>query len=278
MTQPGEPMTPPLAGFRIGVTAARKAAEQVALLERRGADVLWAPALATEAQTADEDALRARTEEVLRGPVDLFLATTGTGLRTWFAAAERWGLLDRLLAAVAEAEILARGPKSVGALRSRGLRETWSPASESFDDVLAHLRGRDLTGRRIVIQEYGQPMQAAAEALRRQGAEVVVVTVYRIGSADPSPLLDLVEEVAARRVDAVTFTVARAIDAFLEAAGSAGRREPVIEAFRTDVLACCVGPVTAAAFEPWGIPYVHPERNRTAAMVKLLEVELPKRR
>ena len=35
----------PLSGFRIGVTAARKVEEQIALLERRGATVEWAPAL-----------------------------------------------------------------------------------------------------------------------------------------------------------------------------------------------------------------------------------------
>ena len=38
-------MNLPLSGFRIGVTAARKAEEQVALLERRGATVEWAAAL-----------------------------------------------------------------------------------------------------------------------------------------------------------------------------------------------------------------------------------------
>ena len=34
----------PLSGYRIGVTAARKVEEQIALLERRGAVVEWAPA------------------------------------------------------------------------------------------------------------------------------------------------------------------------------------------------------------------------------------------
>jgi len=136
----------PLAGFRIGVTAARKVDEQVALLERRGATVEWAPALSLEPNHVDDDQLRAATEEVLSAPVDMFLATTGVGMRAWFDAAERWGMLPALLAALGSAEILARGPKSVGALRGRGLRELWAPESECFEDVLEHLRGRSLAG------------------------------------------------------------------------------------------------------------------------------------
>ena len=269
----------PLAGFRIGVTAARKAEEQVALLERRGAKVTWAPALSADPHRVDAEALRTATERVLAEPIDLFLATTGVGMRAWFEAAEDWGLLAPLLVALGNAEILARGPKSVGALRARGLRELWTPESEEFDDVLRHLRGRDLTGKRIVVQEHGQSLSMVAHALRRQGAIVETVTVYRLAAAlDPTPIFGMVDLVADAELDAVTFTSAPAIAAFMEAAGSTGRRDDVIAAMQADVIACCVGPVTAAAFEMWGVPTIFPERSRTGAMVKFLEAELPSRR
>ena len=268
----------PLAGFRIGVTATRRAEEQIGLLHRRGAEVVHAPALSIDPNHIDETALRQATEQVLAGPLDILLVTTGIGLRSWFAAAERWGLLESLLGRLEGAEILARGPKSVGALRRFGLRELWSPASEQLDDVLAHLRGRDLTGKRIVVQEHGQSLSMAAHALRRQGADVVTVTVYRVrGAEDPEPVFGLVEEIAARSVHAVTFTAAPAVAALMQAAGSTGHRDDVVAAFQADVVAACVGPVTAAAFEMWGVPTVHPERQRLAAMVKQLEVELPSR-
>jgi uroporphyrinogen-III synthase len=268
----------PLAGFRVGVTAARKVEEQVGLLERRGASVVWAPALSLDPNQVDDASLLAATLDVLSRPIDLFLATTGIGLKTWFAAAEEWGLLDDLLAALGAAEILARGPKSVGALRRRGLQELWAPESEAFEDVLEHLRGRDLTGQRIVVQEHGQSLSMAAQALRRQGADVTTVTVYRVLSAeDPEPMFHLVDQIADRELDAVTFTSAPAIAALMGAAGSTGRRNELIGAFQADVVASCVGPVTAAAFDMWGVPSIHPERSRLAAMVKQLEVELPLR-
>ena len=268
----------PLAGFRIGVTAARKGEEQTHLLERRGATVTWAPALSLNPNHVDDASLRAATEDVLSRPVDLFLATTGIGMKAWFAAAEGWGLLDDLLAHLGSAEILARGPKSVGALRRRGLQELWAPESEAFEDVLEHLRGRDLAGLRIVVQEHGQSLSMAAHALRHQGAEVITVTVYRVLSADdPGPMSALIDQVVARELDAVTFTSAPAVAALMDAAASTGRRDELVGAFQADVIASCVGPVTAAAFEMWGVPSIHPERSRLAAMVKQLEVELPVR-
>lgn len=268
-----------LSGFRVGVTAARKAEEQIKLLERRGAHVVWAPALSVDPNRVDAGALRAVTEQIIGQRVDMFLATTGIGTRAWFDAAEEWGLIEPLLATLGGAEILARGPKSVGALRRRGLRELWAPESEEFDDVLEHLRGRDLTGKRIVVQEHGQSLSMVAHALTRQGAEVINVIVYRVESAaDPEPVFRLVETLADGELDAVTFTSAPAVAAFMQAAGSVGLRDEVVAAFQADVVAACVGPVTAAAFEMWGVPTMIPDRSRTAAMVKMLETELPLRR
>ena len=271
--------TRPLEGFRIGVTAARKADEQVALLRRRGAEVEWAAALSLEPNHVDLAELLAATEEVLAGPVDLFLATTGVGMRTWLDAAAEAGLYDDLVTTLGRAEILARGPKSVGVLRRHGLRELWAPESECFEDVLAHLRGRDLTGKRIVVQEHGQSLSMSAHALRRQGASVLTVPIYRVESADdPEPMFGLIDRIADRQLDAVTFTSAPAVAALMEAAFSVGRRDDVVSAFQSDVVASCVGPVTAAAFEMWGVPTIVPDRSRLAGMIKQLETELPTRR
>ena len=115
----------------VGVTAARRAEEQIALLERRGAEVIHAPALSVDPNRIDEVALLAATKDVLSAPVDVFLATTGIGMKSWLAASERWGLLDDLVAHLSKAEILARGPKSVGVLRRFGLRGCGRPSPRS---------------------------------------------------------------------------------------------------------------------------------------------------
>src|SRR3546814_17527514 len=98
----------------------------------------------------------------------MFIATTGVGIKAWFGAADEWDLGGELLEHLSGAEILARGPKSVGALRRAGLRELWAPESECFEDVLVHLRGRDLAGLRIVVQAHG-PSQIGRPSCRVRG-------------------------------------------------------------------------------------------------------------
>ncbi|HET9257823.1 MAG TPA: uroporphyrinogen-III synthase, partial [Pseudonocardiaceae bacterium] len=77
--KPGsEPL--PLAGFTVGVTAARRAAELGSLLQRRGAEVLHAPAIRI-VPLADDTELHAATEQLISHPPDVVVITTGIGFR-----------------------------------------------------------------------------------------------------------------------------------------------------------------------------------------------------
>ncbi|MDQ4085483.1 MAG: uroporphyrinogen-III synthase [Actinomycetota bacterium] len=268
----------PLLGFRVGVTAARRQEEQVSLLERRGAQVTRAPVVRT-APLTDDSALLAVTHECLRRPPDLVLATTGIGFHGWCEAADGWGLGEQLLGALRGATVLARGPKTVGAIRAAGLREGWSAPSETLEELLDHALALGVAGRRVALQEYGERLTEAVTRLRAAGADVVVATVYRCETvADRAPVDGLVEMVVRREVDAVTFTSAPAVTAFLESAEAAGRGEEVLQSLRDGVAAACVGPVTAAPLRRSGVPVVQPDRARLGAMVRELAVQLPARR
>src|SRR3954463_14100689 len=123
-----------LEGFVVGVTADRRASEQAALFERRGASVLLGAALSTQ-YLGNEEALRRATEALIaRPPADVVLKT-GIGGRARFDAAQWWGLADDLLAALTPAAIYARGPKAVAAIQVAGLPAPVSVESERLDDV-----------------------------------------------------------------------------------------------------------------------------------------------
>jgi len=81
----------PLAGYTVAVTAARRKEELGALLARRGARVVYAPAIRI-VPLSDDAELVAATREVLAAPVDLVIATTGVGFRGWLEAADGWGV------------------------------------------------------------------------------------------------------------------------------------------------------------------------------------------
>ncbi|MFH9428103.1 uroporphyrinogen-III synthase [Streptomyces sp. NPDC017615] len=270
-------MAAELTGFTVGVTAARRREELTALLRRRGARVVEAPALRI-VPLQDDAALRAATERCLAAPLDYVVATTGVGWRGWMSAAEGWGYGAALTAACREAAVLSRGPKATGAVRACGTTETYSPASEAVDELRTWLLARDLRGRRVAVQEHGAPLPGLAAALRERGAEVVEVPVYRWAPPqDPEPVRRLAEATARGEVHALLFTSAPAITSFLEHAEAAGRYETVLERLRQDVLALCVGAVCARPLLEVGAEPVWPERGRLGAMVHLLTATLPGR-
>ncbi|MFJ8195341.1 uroporphyrinogen-III synthase [Streptomyces sp. NPDC096152] len=267
----------PLAGFTVGVTAARRADELGALLQRRGATVVHAPALRI-VPLADDGELLAATKEIIGLAPDVVVATTAIGFRGWVEAADGWGLGEALLARLREVEVLARGPKVKGAIRAAGLTEKWSPSSESMAEVLDRLLEEGVEGRRVAVQLHGEPLPGFVEALREGGAEVVPVPVYRwMPPEDLSPLDRLLDAAVSRGLDALTFTSAPAAASLLSRAEERGLLPELLTALGHDVLPACVGPVTALPLQARGIDTVQPERFRLGPLVQLLCQELPGR-
>jgi uroporphyrinogen-III synthase len=264
-----------LAGFTIGVTATRRREEFCALLERRGARVVRAPAIRL-VPLAEDTELLAATRAGLSAPIDDVVVTTGVGFRGWMAAAEGWGLSADLTAHLTGARLLTRGPKARGAVRAAGLNDFWTPPTESCEEVKQHLLAQDLRGRRIAVQLHGEPLTDFVAALREAGAEVIEVPVYRwLPYRDASPLRRLISQAISGGVDAVAFTSAPAVLAMLNAARADGLEDALIAAFAGPVVAACVGPVTAGPLEARGVPTVLPERARLGALARTLARHLP---
>ncbi|MFC5142280.1 uroporphyrinogen-III synthase [Actinomycetospora rhizophila] len=266
-------MTAPLTGWRVGVTADRRADDQVELLRRKGAQVVHGPTMRI-VPLEDDAQLAEITRGLLADPPAVVVATTGQGFRGWLEVAASWGLSSRLHEVLASATLLARGPKARGAIRGAGLREAWSAdETESSPEVLEHLLAEGVDGVRVAVQLHGDPMTEFLGALREAGADVVTVPVYRWEPPPDLPAVDaLIDAIVAREVDTVTFTSAPSVEGLVHRASTRGLREEVLAALRSgEVLACCVGPVTAAPLERLGVVGIAPERFRLGAMVKRLE-------
>ncbi|MFF0226121.1 uroporphyrinogen-III synthase [Streptomyces sp. NPDC004629] len=267
----------PLAGFTVGVTAARRADELGALLQRRGAVVVHGPALRI-VPLADDGELLAATKEIIDRAPDVVVATTAIGFRGWVEAADGWGLGEPLLGRLRGVELLARGPKVKGAIRAAGLTEEWSPASESMAEVLDRLLEEGVAGRRVAVQLHGEPLPGFVEALRAGGAEVLPVPVYRwMPPEDIGPVDRLLDAALTRGLDALTFTSAPAAASLLSRAEERGLLSELLDAFHHAVLPACVGPVTALPLEARGVTTVQPERFRLGPLVQVLCQELPGR-
>ncbi|VVJ24677.1 Putative uroporphyrinogen-III synthase (EC [Amycolatopsis camponoti] len=263
-----------LSGIAIGVTAERRAEEFIGALERYGAEVRHAPTITIVPLDSDPE-LRAGTESVLASPVGFTVVTTGAGFRGWLAAAEDWGLRDRLVTALGASRIYARGPKAVGAVRGAGLREAYSAASESNAELFGTLAAAGIDGARVAVQLHGTPLPEHTAPLVTAGATLVELQPYRWYSPpDVTPVHDLIDAAVAGELGALTFTSAPAAANFLTLARSYGRYDELLAAMRGPLVCACVGPVTAAPLEAAGVRTVQPERQRLGALVKLLVTTL----
>jgi uroporphyrinogen-III synthase len=147
---------------------------------------------------------------------------------------------------------------------------------ETYAEVIDHLRHRGGRGPVVAVQLPGERQPEWTAALEAAGATVIEIPVYRWAPPlDPAPLHRMVDLVTGRLVDAVAFTSAPAVNALIRAAGP--NADELLAALREDVLAACVGPVTAAQLRRHGIPVVAPSRARLGALVRTIIKELPPR-
>lgn len=251
--QPPGVSQPPLLGHTIGITADRRWAEQAELLRRRGAEVLHGPSIAT-LYLGSDDRLRSATEAVITRPPDYLVATTGIGIRAWFEAAQSWGLSDSMLAALARARVIARGPKAAAATTAAGLA-IWARAeSEQLGEVIEILRAQPLADRRVAVQLYGEDAPLLIDTLQDAGADVTIVPVYRwVLPDDTAPALELIRAACERKLSAVTFTTAPAIRNLFEIASRHQLDGKLRDALNHDVAAACIGPVCADGARQLGV-------------------------
>jgi uroporphyrinogen-III synthase len=263
-----------LRGFRIGVTSDRRSSDLIAALERRGAQVVHAPAL--KIAPNDQDAqLVTETRELIRERPEVVLVTTGYGMRRWFEVADTAGLGAELTEVLEQAQIFARGPKAVGAVRAAGLEEAPYPDLDTTASLVDVLQAARLTGRRVAIQLHGYTDEVQLARLRELSASVLTVTPYRwVPPTATDRLPRLIESAARSQLDAVVFTSAPGAVATLETAAALGLRPAFVQALGTDVMAAAVGPVTAAPLRAAGIDPVVPDRFRLGALIRLVCEEL----
>lgn len=278
----------PLEGRTVAVTAHRRADDQIGALERKGAKVIAAPSL--KLVPVEEDAaVVSQTRDLLAAAPDLMVVTTGYGFKRWWEVVEASGRADGVHAMLAAADIWVRGPKGRAAVRGLDLHDVGISPDETVatlvDDIL-DTYDHDLTGAVVGWQENGFHDRHQRQRLVEAGAAVHTVVPHRWADADDAGVVpDLIRQICAREVDAVTFTSAAGSDALLSSASEMGLEEQFVAAFspvadglqrgadglqRGHVVAATVGPVTAAPLQAAGIPALVPERFRMGAMINQL--------
>lgn len=271
MPSPSTPST--LAAFAVGVTAERRADQQLRFLVTRGATVHHVPVLRTIDHTERPEVVAAGLA-MIDQPPDVLVVQTGQGLRWWLAAIgeER---APALISALRRSDIWCRGIKASSACRGAGLDVAWQAPGESTADVIAHLEETDLSSLSVAIQMDGNSDRSLVEAAS-EAADIVSLDVYcYLLPDDLDPAIALIDAVIAGRMHAVTFTASPAIRHLREIAAAVDLGSALDAAFNKHCIAAVVGPVCAAtAREAGWTNIIEPERARLMPMLETLESAL----
>ncbi len=238
---------------RVAILESRFGQQMVELVTKHGGQPFHAPALA-EIPDVDHAYIAMLVNELQSRPARMAIFQTGVGTHALFKATDGLGLTEKLLALLANALVVVRGPKPTAALRSRGVRIDLN-AKEPFTtaEVLRALQAVPLEGERVIVQRYGVTNVELEEALKVRGAEVIEIPTYRWSLPENiQPLVELMDALERREIDAVAFTNAAQVHNLFAVAEKLGRADALRGSLNRTLVAS-IGPVSSSALQHFGV-------------------------
>jgi len=236
-----------LDGRVVAIAESRELDVFAALLERRGAKVLRCPMVEIH-DAPDPAPVLAWVEKFAAGGCDDLILLTGEGLRRLLSCIDRHRPHVRaaFVEQLARVRKIARGPKPGRAMRELGLKPDLVAAQPTTAGVIESLRAGNLQGRRVGVQLYGtEPNRALVDFLRAAGAQVTTVAPYVYAdAAEERAIVQLIEEIAAGRVDAIAFTSLQQVERLARVAQARSATDALAGGLARTCVAA-VGPVVA---------------------------------
>ena len=257
-----------LGGKTIAITEARRAAELASLITKLGGVPYSAPAVREIPRRDLAPALEALAR-ISRGEVSMILFLTGVGTRAFFDLAAEKGKRDLLLAALGKMVVVARGPKPAAALREAGVRLDLAPKEPTSEGLMQAIVGRDVEGKLVAVQLYGDDNPVLVEGLRARGAAVLEIPLYEWAlPEDQGPLIRLIRDLLDGKIDVLAFTSSPQIRHLFAVADQLGQRVELARALRDQTVVAVIGPVCQAALAEQGIvPRIQPDKGTMGALV-----------
>jgi uroporphyrinogen-III synthase len=261
-----------LAGLRVLTLESRRAAEMAKLIESYGGQAIVAPSMREVPLESNTEAV-AFARDLMAGGFQMVIFLTGVGTRALARVVESAMPLDGFRAALSKIFVVARGPKSVAALKELGVPITVAvPEPNTWKDLLRALDERSgsipLQGTRIAVQEYGSPNTELLEGLATRGAIVTRVPVYQWAlPEDTAPLRKAVESLARAEIDVALFTTSVQVMHLLGVARDMKLEDAVRSGFKR-IAVGSIGPITSEQLRQQGVPIdFEPEHPKMGFLV-----------
>jgi len=261
-----------LAGLRVLALETRRGVEMSKLIANHGGEAVVAPSMREVPLESNTEALAfART--LAADGFDMAIFLTGVGTRALARVVQTVYPIEQFAAALRRVAVVARGPKSVAALKELGVPvalvvpepNTWRDLLRALDDNKESL---PLQGRRVAVQEYGASNPELLAGLAERGARVTRVPVYQWAlPEDTGPLRAAVEAIVRGEIDIALFTTSIQVVHLLRMAREMNQEQDVRRSFARIVVGS-IGPVTSEELREQGIvPDFEPAHSRMGFLV-----------
>jgi uroporphyrinogen-III synthase len=259
-------------GLRVLSFESRRAQEIAQLIRNNGGEPVVAPST-REVQTPNEDEQRL-IRGILQHEFDGIIFMTGVGSRALVQASESICTRDEFLAALRQTRVIVRGPKPAAVMREFNVPvaltvpepNTWHEIVKALDENPEKV---PLKGKRIAVQEHGEPSPDLYSALRDRGAEVVPARVYRWElPEDIEPLKQAIRNLTAHAIDVVMFTSSVQYVHAAQIAAELGLSNEFAKAL-SEMLVTSIGPTTSQTLRKNGVRVdLEPSHPKMGFLVK----------
>ena len=257
----------PLSGKVIGLLESRQRDALAAMVTRLGGTPVCAPSVREVPSVDDVEQV---LDRIAVGHFSTIVVLTGAALTTLFHEAESRRRLDELRQALSTRRLVVRGPKPQTVLRRHGLvADAMTGKPHTTDDLLDVLSLLPIDGETILLLQYGERNLTVSEALAKRGATVEDACLYEWAlPEDTAPMVALIEQTLAGKIDALAFTTQIQFRHLLAVAGTMAVSERLLDVLRDTVVVAAVGPVCARALRGEKVtPDVMPGAPNSASLI-----------
>jgi uroporphyrinogen III methyltransferase/synthase len=230
-----------LAGKRILITRAREQSGGFAAqLKKRGAEVIEFPTIemVPPLHWGEVDRAIDRLKSY-----DWIIFTSANGVDFFWQRLSERSEPPRLPSSL---KVCAIGPATADRLKKKRVSVRYIPKEYIAESILEGFEKMFIKGKRILLARAKKARDILPKELRKMGAEVEVVAVYRTvkprgGSKKLKKLL------AEGRIDVIAFTSSSTVNHFAELLKTENLKKLL-----KGVTIACIGPVTARTAKEWG--------------------------
>ena len=258
-----------LKGLRVVCFESRRAREMAELVRRYEGGPIVAPSM-REVPLNENRAPLDLLEQIEAARFDMLVLMTGVGTRALNEILLTRFSQERIIAALKQVELIARGPKPIGALKELGLQPAITvPEPNTWREILSTLdAAKNIRGKRIAIQEYGVANPELIAALEQRGAVVTSIPIYRWAlPEDLAPLRGAIDKIIAGAVDVALFTNGAQVDHLVQVAGTGHQADALRQSLKK-IAVGSVGPVCTEILRQFGIePDIEPSHPKMGSLI-----------